>query len=86
MLKSTEMGLEYEDFSKQPLNMAPKCCEKWWVFLLSNGFPLYLPHLTGVETEASYSSYSIHLYFLRNTGDLGPAERIAVPVTHLHGH
>lgn len=59
MLKFSELGLGYGDFSKQSLNTASNCTERCWGILLSNGFPLYLPHVTGVENEVSCSSSSV---------------------------
>lgn len=54
LLKPSELGLQHADFNKQSLNVALNYSERYWGFLLSNDFPLYLPHATGVETEVSY--------------------------------
>lgn len=54
LLKPSELGLQHADFNKQSLNVALNHSERCWGFLLSNDFPLYLPHAAGVETELSY--------------------------------
>lgn len=86
LLKPSELALQPADFNKQSLNVALSYRERLCGFLLSNDFPLYLPHATGVEIEvSSFSLCLTHLHFVSNTRELEPAEATAVPVTHLQG-
>lgn len=76
MLKCSELSFRYVDFSKKSSNMAPNCRERCWGFLSSNGFPLYLPRVTGVEIEVNYSSsFVFDPSMFCNTGDTEPAKR-----------